>query len=362
MNSEQKYIDLINAIDGIVWECNPENHRFTFISDKVLDILGYTKEQWLADEDFWEKHLFETDKEFIFNRYKLLKNTREKHQFEYRMIANDGKIIWIKDIVTPIPNKNGTISNLRGIMIDITQSKKAESDLQESFRLVNEQNKRILNFSHMVSHNLRSHTSNIQSIINLLEITSDTDEQHELFGMLRIVSIDLDETIHKLHEVINIQNSVNVLLKKTNLKQHVEKAVFTLENIAMLNKAEINNKVSHRLNIFFNPAYLDNVLINLLSNAIKFKHPERHPKITIDTEENEEFLILAIRDNGMGIDMQKNGEKLFGLFQALHNNRASRGFGLFMSKSQIETMKGKISVESELGEGSVFKIHFRKNL
>lgn len=360
MNLEQKHTDLINAIDGIVWECNPDNHRFTFISDKVFDILGYTKEQWLADDNFWRNHLYEVEKDFIINRFKIFENSFEKHQFEYQMVAADGKIIWIRDIVSPMLSDAGYKTSLRGIMIDITESKKVESDLQESFRLVSDQNKRMLNFSHLVSHNLRSHTSNIQSIINLIEITSNTDEQQELFGMLKIVSIDLDETIYKLHEMINVQNTANIILKKTNLKQHIEKAIFTLENIVFLNKAEIENKVSHKINIMFNPAYLDNILINLLLNSIKFKHPERNPKIIIDTEEDEDFIILIINDNGIGIDMHKNGEKIFGLFQALHNNKASRQFGLFMSKSQIETMKGKISVESELDKGSVFKIHFRK--
>jgi hypothetical protein len=69
-------------------------------------------------------------------------------------------------------------------------------------------------------------------------------------------------------------------------------------------------------------------------------------------------MILNVSDNGIGIDMKKNGDKLFGMYKTFNNNPDARGIGLFITKNQIDAMGGKVEVESELGKGTSFKIYF----
>jgi signal transduction histidine kinase len=106
------------------------------------------------------------------------------------------------------------------------------------------------------------------------------------------------------------------------------------------------------------PAYLDSILLNLITNAIKYRSPERQPVIELSTETEGEYLVLLVKDNGLGLDLQKFKDKLFGMYKTFHNNPNSRGIGLFITKNQIEAMNGKVEVESQVNVGTTFKIYF----
>ena len=99
-------------------------------------------------------------------------------------------------------------------------------------------------------------------------------------------------------------------------------------------------------------------MLNFISNAIRYRHPNRSPHVTIDFLIIENQSVLRIKDNGIGIDLKKNGDKLFGMYKTFTKNNESRGLGLFISKSQMEALGGKITVESELDKGSTFKLLF----
>ena len=94
----------------------------------------------------------------------------------------------------------------------------------------------------------------------------------------------------------------------------------------------------------------------MISNAIKYRHEDRNPEIEIQTRENNGSRTILIRDNGLGIDLKKHRDKLFGMYKTFHRNRDSRGIGLFITKNQVESMGGKIEVESQVNEGTTFKV------
>jgi light-regulated signal transduction histidine kinase (bacteriophytochrome) len=104
------------------------------------------------------------------------------------------------------------------------------------------------------------------------------------------------------------------------------------------------------------PAYLDSILLNLFTNAIKYKSPKRKAFLEINYEINESQTIISFKDNGLGLDLKKNGHKLFGMYKTFHGNEDAKGIGLYITKNQIEAMDGKIEVESKLDCGSTFKI------
>ncbi|MEY2903245.1 MAG: hypothetical protein RLY89_2351 [Bacteroidota bacterium] len=110
--------------------------------------------------------------------------------------------------------------------------------------------------------------------------------------------------------------------------------------------------------IYSNPAYLDSILLNLITNAIKYKSELRVPEIIIRLSINENYKVLTVTDNGIGIDMQKNRKLLFGLYKTFHRNKDTKGISLYITKIQIEAMKGKIEVESILDVGSSFSVFF----
>ena len=358
LQSQQRIESLINTIDGIVWECDATTFAFNFISQKVEKILGYTAEEWLESKTFWVDHIHPEDRQWTIDYCTLKIKGNLNHDFEYRMIAKNGAIVWLRDIVNVISENDKAIS-LRGIMIDITTTKEAEKDLNDSFNLVTEQNKRLLNFSYIVSHNLRSHTSNIASIMSLIESSESEEEKDEMIQLLKSVSNSLNETMIHLNEVINIRTNIGLVSESLNLKQYLETVQKVLSEQINSKDVSISTIMPDDVMINYNPAYLESILYNIISNSIRYSHPERKPVIIIKWINNDGNKILQISDNGVGIDLVKNADKIFGMYKTFTNNTDSKGIGLFITKNQIDAMGGNITVESEPNIGTTFKIYIQ---
>jgi signal transduction histidine kinase len=123
------------------------------------------------------------------------------------------------------------------------------------------------------------------------------------------------------------------------------------------NNVKIVNKIPDGFKLKTDKAYLDSIVLNLLSNAIKYRRPDEDPIITIEAGERNSVSYFIIQDNGKGIDLEKYGEKLFGMFKTFHGNRDARGIGLFITRNQIEALGGTIEVESKVGEGTKFTVY-----
>lgn len=102
------------------------------------------------------------------------------------------------------------------------------------------------------------------------------------------------------------------------------------------------------------------IFYNLISNSIKYKEPGRNPVIEISSNENENKTILTFKDNGIGIDLKLYGDKIFGLYKRFHYDVEGKGMGLFMVKTQVESLEGNITISSQLGRGTIFTIEFDK--
>ena len=122
--------------------------------------------------------------------------------------------------------------------------------------------------------------------------------------------------------------------------------------------AKINASFEEFEEINYIPAYLESILLNLVTNAIKYKHPDRDPVIGIRSYIEDEKKFLQISDNGRGIDMKLFKDKIFGMYKTFHYNKDAVGIGLFITKNQVESLNGKITVESEVDEGTTFTIEF----
>jgi len=356
LDSQQRIESLINTIDGIVWECDAKTIEFHFISKKVENILGYTSEEWLASPTFWQDHIHPDDRDVSLNFCAERTNLNLDHDFEYRMIAKNGEIVWLRDIVNVI-SENGKAKSLRGIMIDVTKNKEIEKNLHDSFNLVSEQNKRLLNFSYIVSHNLRSHTSNILSIVDLIETSESEEEKVEMIQLLKSVSDSLNETMLNLNEVVNIQTNVGLVKQSLNLKKYLDNTLKILSDQIEMKGIKIISSIKEDVEINYSPAYLESILYNLISNAVRYSHTEINPIISIDYYTGNNMNVLQISDNGIGIDLKKNGHKIFGMYKKFSTHRDSKGIGLFITKNQIDAMGGNITVESEPNMGTTFKIY-----
>ncbi len=281
----------------------------------------------------------------------------ETTSFE-RYILHNAEHHWYYVKFSPVFNKDQIVAGFIMSMENITDRKKNEIELNKSLNLVTEQNKRLLNFSYIVSHNLRSHASNMISILNFLEKEKSEIEKASLMIHLKKVSHLLNETLFNLNEVVSIQKNLNTTIEKLNLSDYINQATSILNKEINSKKVIVNNHVPPDIHINYNPAYLESILLNFLSNAIKYASPDRLPIINFDTTNKNQIIELTISDNGKGIDLHKYHDRIYGMYKTFHGNKDARGIGLFITKNQIDAMGGKVEIFSEVNVGTSFKITF----
>jgi PAS domain S-box-containing protein len=244
---------------------------------------------------------------------------------------------------------------------DISDRKTTELDLRSTIDLVSEQNKRLLNFNYIVSHNIRSHASNISGLVDLLVTGNNKIERKHIESLLSLASYNLMTTIEDLNKVITIQRNINEQRLPINLLSSVDTTITVLKGEIHHNNALVEVEIDPDLEIFFNQPYLDSILLNLISNAVKYHNPEKRAEVLLKAYQLDDYIVLEVTDNGLGIDLSKHGDKLFSMYRTFHGNPDARGLGLFITKSQIDALGGKIEVDSQLGTGSTFRVYFPCN-
>ncbi len=241
---------------------------------------------------------------------------------------------------------------------DVTPLKILEKELRLSNEKVNEQNKRLLNFSNIVSHNLKSYASNLDSLLHLYSVADSAEEKDKIFGFIKKISQRFSSSVNHLNEITKSQNLAKVSPERINLYDYLERLKETLLIQIESAHATVINNVDKELEIFANPAYTESILMNLLTNAIKYRKPDRSPVIELSCNREGTKAIFKIRDNGRGINLEKYGAELFGMYKTFHGNSDAEGIGLFITKYQIEIMGGQIEVESKENIGTTFTVSF----
>jgi PAS domain S-box-containing protein len=129
--TEEQYTSLVHTVDGIVWEADGQTFKFNFVSRQAERLLGYPVEQWTSEPDFWVNHIHEDDRDWAVGFCMQSVKEKRAHEFEYRMIAADNSVVWLRDIVSVVVENDEAVL-LRGLMIDITTSKKADDEIRHS--------------------------------------------------------------------------------------------------------------------------------------------------------------------------------------------------------------------------------------
>lgn len=257
------------------------------------------------------------------------------------------------------PGEDGLITEVLCVGFDITEQIENLEKAQHLLEVTSEQNTRLKSFTYIVSHNIRSHVANMMGLLDVVKSTQAEEERVLFLEMLETSTNRLDETLKNLNEIISIQESTTKSKIEKNLKKEVIKNLEILSGVIVKENIQIGLELSDNITINVIPSYLDSILLNLISNAIKYRDPNKNPEIIITAKELPGQLEVRITDNGLGIDLDRYGKKIFGMYKTFHNNADARGFGLYITKTQIEAMGGKISVESTPGTGSTFTIIFK---
>jgi len=350
---------LSEQIPGVIYQFQflPDGHScFPFASSGTNDLFELTPDEIKHNSAAVFERIHRDDFAGFYRSIITSFNSLTRWEHEFRLAIPGKPIKWLQGASRPELQPDKSVM-WHGYVTDITDKKLKEQELQNAFDLVTEQNNRLINFAYIISHNLRTHSGNFEILVKLLQEAENREEELLLLSHLEKVSDQLSETIMHLNEVVSIQTSISLERTKLNLFTYVEKAISQLKNNSSYRDAQIVNKVARGLEIKYNPAYIESILFNFLSNSIKYGDPGKQTIIVVSSYAEGGQQVLEITDNGLGIDLQKNADKLFGMYKTFHEHSDGKGIGLFITKSQVEAMGGKIEVSSEVGQGTTFKIY-----
>jgi PAS domain S-box-containing protein len=329
------------------------------VNKSLCSILGYSQKELLSlsvDDVTYPKDMKKSNK----NINEAINNHLDNYQLEKRYVHKKGHLIHALVNVTVVRNERGALSHFITQVLDITPKINAEQQLNELYRVTKAQNKSLMNFAHIVSHNLRSHASNLSMLSKFMMDEEDAHEREKLNQMLLSATESLSETIHHLNEVVRVKTLVKDNLGNINLLDSLKRIEASLKSSIVENNVMSSLKVSTKTTVLAVPAYLESILLNLYTNAIKYRMPERSPQIEVNAEVKQENVHIFFKDNGMGIDLERYGEHLFGMYKTFHKHKDAKGIGLFITKNQVEAMNGRIKVTSEVNKGTTFEIILKK--
>jgi len=340
-----------------VWEFDAIANQLYF-SKGSKKIIGVTDPTFGSHMDAWNERVHPDDREgYLSDFQNHLKGLVPMYENEHRVRCEDGSYKWIRDRGKIVEwDSQNNPKRIIGTHTDITNHKLNENIIHESLALTTAHNNKLMNFAHIVTHNLKQHTANFESLMDFYDDASTILEKEEIIIHLRLLSTSLSKTISNLHEVVNVQNSKIMKTAKIYVSDAIDHILELLDIVITEHNATIHNNIPKKLFLYYNYSYFESIIQNLLSNAIKYKHPERDPVISIDFTYDLNEFELSISDNGIGIDLEKYGNDIFGLYKTFHNNENAEGVGLYLIKNQIESYGGTITVASEVNVGTTFTI------
>lgn len=330
------------------------------VNESVCNVFGYTR---------WE--LFNMDINNIVyaqdlgvheeKSKKLISGEIDKYRVKQRYFHKDGSIVWVLIYVSLVYFKEGR-PHMIWQFSDITNRQKSQDTLKLMLSVAEEQNERLKSFANIVTHNLRSHSGNLSVLTEFLEDDFSNIKDNENFQLLKRAVENLQETVSHLTQVAKIREIEDSKMETLNLNDYVIKATYNIIALAQNAEAIIYNQIDDSIYIKGIPAYIDSIILNFLTNAIKYKSEKRKPIIELSALVENEFVVLKIKDNGLGIDLEKFGDTIFKMYKTFHLNEDAIGIGLFITKNHIESLGGKVEVNSEVDVGSEFSVYFKKAL
>lgn len=293
---------------------------------------------------------------------KLINAIAKKEECEVETISykKNQEEYWVTFSMLPVYNSEEELSHWVSIQRDISEKKKQEVEKEQLIRELTRNNKDLQQFSYITSHNLRAPLSNLTGLLNLIEeIPIENKELKEILNGFNKSTHLLNETINDLVKVIVIKDNPSIQKEDVPLYDIFENIFSQLNFLISIHKPIIKINFEEVNTLYINKAYLESILLNLMTNSLKYKSEERKLKINISTSTIDNTTTIVFNDNGIGIDLERNKDKVFGLYQRFHNHADGKGLGLYLIKSQVEIMGGTINLESEVNIGTTFTLTFK---
>lgn len=359
--AEQRCRNLVQGVDAIVWEADPRTFRFSFVSQHAEDILGYPVPQWLTEPDFWANHLHPDDRGRTLALRRTAADEGRDHELEYRMLAADGREVWVRDRVTVVRGADGEGRQLMGLILDITERKRTEEALARLFKQAADDVRHKDESLAILGHELRTPLGAITNALHVLEHAPGDEGRaararaiiarqarhltrlmDELLDVSRIGSgkLTLDPRPVDLNEVV--RHSLQSLDERLGERRH--DLVFTPDATPVM--------------VHGDPVRLEQVVTNLVENAIKYT--PTGGRVTISLRREGRQAVLGVQDTGIGIAAEllpKIFDSFYQVARRAEPDKGGLGLGLTLVRRLVELHGGAVTAHSAgPGQGSEFTV------
>ncbi|HYK75371.1 MAG TPA: ABC transporter substrate-binding protein [Daejeonella sp.] len=359
--AEERLELAIEAAGLGLWELDLKEQKAYINQRWIANQLGYFWENPNLNISDWINLIHPEDKpNFNKDNTKFLASNTSSNQITYRIKTSEGDWLWLLSF-RKISERDevGNPVKITGMHLNIDNIKRKELELRQLTKELLKKNSELEKFAYITSHNLRAPVVNLRSLTEIHasgDLPADLEE--EINQKIRQSVIQLDNTLNDLVEIVSSKSGNKVHIEELSFQTELDQVMTSIENQIQSSNALVESDFSEVNKVFFPRKYLVSILQNLLTNAIKYRSPERQLVIKMKTRLERDFIIFTFSDNGTGFNMARFKSKIFNLYQRFHSHIEGKGLGLYLIRSQVEAMDGKIDVESVEHVGTTFHIHF----
>lgn len=362
---EVKFKSLLESAPDAMIILN-EDKKIHLINKQAERLFGYSQLELIDKpiDQLVPKRILEKFKEYRDRYFDDPKTLGMNDNRELIGVNKKGEEFPVQVSLSPLETESGIL--VSSAIRDISKQKQVEYNIRSSkenlellAKKLKTQNIQLADFAHITSHNLRAPVSNLNSLIDMYFMCDEEEEKQDVFKKFQKVITHLTETLNTLVNALKIKKE-KASLNPVKFSATLNKTKELLAAQIIETGAEITSDFTEINKISYNKIYFESIFLNLVENAIKYRAKDRAPKIHLRTKLVDNHIVLEIEDNGLGINLDRHKHKIFGLNKVFHRHPEAKGVGLFMTKLQIESLGGKITVESTVDKGSKFIIKFNK--
>lgn len=329
------------------------------VNKSLCQSLGYSEDELLKIKTTDITHPDDLPNSKSFNT-NVFNGKNSNLHLQKRFFHKNGNIVHAIIGVTPVNDDNGKPSHAITQVLDITDRIESQKKLESLVDVTKSQNESLTNFAHIVSHNLRSHSTNMTMLTKFLNEEEDEDERKNINRMINNATASLSETIAHLNDVVQVKTGALEKLQSIGILNTVHQITQSINGLLEEQNAKLKIEIPKSHFVHAVPAYLESIFLNVLTNALKYCSTERTPVIEIKSKIKGDDILVSFIDNGQGIDLERHGDKIFGMYKTFHKHKDAKGIGLFITKNQVESMGGSISIESKVDEGTTIFIKLKQ--
>jgi PAS domain S-box-containing protein len=350
--TEVKYRSFVeNAFGGLYIL---RDNVFDYANDQFCEMTGYSLEELRSPDFDTQKLIFDADQRALLAIQARTRGDNSPKSYQLEIKTKTGDLSYLAINTCVLKDEKGYFT--LGIALDITETIQSRVQLEEVVESLEKKTEELNEFAHLASHNLRAPVTNLIGLLEHFNYTNPTDSSNELIlDKFSKTVTQLNLTLEEMHQVLRVRAKDTIEFKTINLNEIVDGIKLQLSE--SIREANFKIRTNFELEaIHYEKSHIENLFLNLISNALKYRQNEVNPIIEIHSSKMNEHVRLIFKDNGLGIDLDKHGKNLFGMYKRFHSNPDGRGVGLYLVKRQLNALGSTISVESEPNQGTCFTI------